>query len=72
MRNMATVVILSLKLVTGSPLELSMIGQDITGGPLWPAGEGRRGAMHVLPYYKQHVEHRTRRQDTRLLKKYTR
>ena len=53
MRGVAAVVILSLKLVAGSPLELSMVGQDITGGPLWPAGEGRRGAMHVLPYYKQ-------------------
>ena len=72
MRGVAAVVIVSLKLVAGSPLELSMVGQDITGGPLWPAGEGRRGAMHVSPYYKQHVEHRTRRQDTRLLIKCTR
>ena len=39
----AAVVILSLKLVAASPLELSMVGQDITGGPLWPS-ESWRGA----------------------------
>ena len=50
MRGVAAVVILSLKVVAGSPLELSMVGQDITGGPLWPAGEGRRGVAPCMYY----------------------
>ena len=45
MHALAAAVIVTLKLVAGSPLELSMVGQDITGGPLWPSeGESRRGA----------------------------
>ena len=45
MRGVAALVILGLKVVAGSPIELSLVGQDITGGQLWPSeGESRRGA----------------------------
>ena len=45
MRGVAALVVLGLKVAAGSPLELSLVGQDITGGPLWPSeGESRRGA----------------------------
>ena len=41
---MAALVILGLKVAAGSPIELSLVGQDITGGQLWPSeGESRRG-----------------------------
>ena len=45
MRGVAALVVLGIKVAAGSPLELSLVGQDITGGPLWPSeGESRRGA----------------------------
>ena len=44
MRGVAALVILGLKVAAGSPIELSLVGQDITGGQLWPSeGESRRG-----------------------------
>ena len=45
MRGVAALVILGLKVAAGSPIELSLVGQDITGGQLWPSeGESRHSA----------------------------